>query len=263
MNRFHLLSLAEDGDTVSGRSPVVTTFLPTPPEVSPTKQPHASKAKSTQESKPDRRPRGARRDEGEKHQVATEKGPASRSLDAGVIETEGEPKAVEGETTTTQPRPVYKTVKQFLVEKEEHQRRLQSINSTVNPRQPNEGSEGVDAMEVIKKSNEIFTVGATVARKGISSNSTQKGNSVIRMTLQELNKAVPIATSRRPASANNQHRLPQNERDQRSRSKNGDENKTRQDTRRGFGERRPLQRQHQSRSVGINLKDEVAFPCLV
>lgn len=264
MNRFHLLSLAEDGDAevkASVPSPVMATSLPTPPEVSPTKQLHAGKAKPKQESRLDRRPRGPRKDESERHQVAAGKGSESRSLDALAAEPEGEPTTVDGEATMTQPRPVYKTVKQFLAEQEEQQRRLHSIKATANPRRPNEGSEGVEDMEVIKKSNDVFTVGATLAKKGTSSSGAQKGSNIIRMTLQDLNKAVPATANRRPAGAGTQRRSSQNERDRRFRPKNGGEASLRHDTRRSLGERRPFQ--HQARPAEINLKDEAAFPCLV
>lgn len=225
MNRFHLLSL-EDEETSSLVAPEAAA---TP---RPSKSTEASMVKDVRKEigRNDRKSRnGPRKGEGEKHQNVG-KGSWGRPTDAvedvnahaedHVVE-EGASVA-EQQQTVEPPKPAYKTVSQYLAEQEEQQRRL-ATRSSLNVRRAHEGAEIDSDYEVVRKEEPVLRVGGNAHGKKIASSNCKDSSSNKRLTLQELDKILPLAERRSPTTNNTRTPSNNNQRNEgNNRSNNGE-----------------------------------------
>jgi len=199
MNRFHLLVNEQEED--GGYETMITKPAPVesvvtsknvkkvePAKASPVKKEVASPAKaSSRTSGPnDRRSRGPRRDEGQKHQTVG-KGSWGRPIEE--VKTAEEPVSpveAEGETTEVaeakeekvEKKVQYKTVQEYLKEQEEQRRKLQATRAT---RHANEGIE-VDTERVVLEKKASRKEQPAVIKTEEKKLSLDMG----RLTLQEL-----------------------------------------------------------------------------
>jgi hypothetical protein len=236
MNRFHLLSLEEE-ETSAPTAPIQTTKDTKETKGAKTNDSTAKKS-SKAPARMERRSRGLSKGEGQKHQTVG-KGSWGRHTD-GALPEEGAAAADEttDDETAEPPKPAYKTVKQYLAEQEQNQKRLSQLPQ-LNVRHANEGIE-MDDMEVVRKE---AVAGNTVAKKTASSKQPVKKT----LSLQELNKVLPPA-ERRPREQ------------QESRTERREENRPRQND-----DRRTPQKTRNvpaKASVKIDLSDKTAFPSL-
>lgn len=149
MNRFHLLSLQEEEESVIIIAPaeppkIIGELKPVSLQKSASagslgREPH--KGVKREEARSDRRPRGTRKASGEKHETVG-KGSWGRPTEGATLEEAATDAALATDENAIKVLPVaqtvYKTVQQYLKEQEEQKSRLQA-RSTLKPRRENEG----------------------------------------------------------------------------------------------------------------------------
>lgn len=260
MNRFHLLSI-EDENSSDTTVPTATDLVANNPADSPAKTPsrHGTNKHGKQEGgKFDRRPKGPRKGEGEKHQTVG-KGSWGRPLDNAVgISADtatdelagGEAKVPEQEETV---KFAYQTVSEYLAAQQSAQQRLVNLCS-VSARCANEGAE-VEDMEVIKKSDDILVIGnhATSSKKFSAFIPSKESSGMKKLTLQDLNKVLPLNVPRTERN----DRAPRRESDRKR-----EQSRLHGRERRRFGRENDNQRHPFNKGPIIDIKDEAAFPTL-
>ncbi|PJF19454.1 hypothetical protein PSACC_00737 [Paramicrosporidium saccamoebae] len=239
MNRFHLLSLEEE-ETSAPTAPIQTTKDNKDTNKGAKTQDATVKKGGKAPARMERRSRGVSKGEGQKHQTVG-KGSWGRHTD-GALPEEGAAVADEAtnDETAEPPKPAYKTVKQYLAEQEQHQKRLSQLPQ-LNVRHANEGVEMED-MEVVRKE--------AVAGNAATKKTTNLKEPVKKtLSLQELNKVLPPA-ERRPREQQESRGERREENDRRPRQ--NDDRRASQKTRDAPAKA----------SVKIDLSDKTAFPSL-
>lgn len=258
MNRFHLLAL-EDEESTTSTSPVA----PVLPEPIDTKKVYNTQreGKNSTPGKMERRPKGPRKGEGEKHQTVG-KGSWGRPTDGAlpedecVEETDSKPLTEEAKTPSP-PKPAFKTVSEYLAEQAEQQRRLASRNK-IPVRNVTANSELDTELEIVHKSEMKSTLAADTivsSKKSTGTPTITKETSMKRMTLQELNKILPRVEQQRPRQ--DAERPPRRDsNNDRPPRKDGGNHHPRQDNDRRFSITKPPT----ANLTKINLADKTAFP---
>lgn len=196
MNRFHLLSVDEDESSapVSVPEPSNTT-----PSASATPAKKAVARDKKEIGRNDRKSRGVVHRGGEKHSTVG-KGSWGRHADGAAPESNEDTEAVEEAAPEAEqpaaPKPVYKTVEQYLAEQAEQQRRLTVLTTTPQGRRANDGADIDSDLQVIRKESEVLQFGSAPAKKAAAA-APPKESTNKRLTLQELNKVLPPAEPRR------------------------------------------------------------------
>lgn len=272
MNRFHLLSLDDENTS----TPVAPAPAAAPAPAFDAKS-SVKKAirKEAGTGRNDRKSHSAPRKDGEKHRNVG-KGSWGRPTDGAIPEPE-EPVAVEEVAGAVDdeaakpeapepPKPVYKTVNQFLKEQAEQQRRL-AARSTVSARSANEGAEIDNDLQVVRKDDQVMIFGAKKTAPNTLSAPKASGKS--RMTLQDLSQILPQtapAAPRERTDRRDAERTPRGSSSQSHRSREQQDSEKRpRDERRSHGDRRPSAPKpvHEGfKAARIDLSDSKAFPSL-
>lgn len=268
MNRFHLLSVEEDEGSAPIAVPETSNKTPAAP-TAPAKKPVARDSKEI--GRNDRKSRGVVHRGGEKHSTVG-KGSWGRHTDGAAPESTQAAEAVEEEAPEAEqpvaPRPVYKTVEQYLAEQAEQQRRLAALTTTPQGRRANEGADIDSDLQVIRKESEVLQFGSAPVKKPAAA-APLKESANKRLTLQELNKVLP------PAEPRKENERPSTRRKDDSRPARRDGDAPRRDgdaSRRPAGDRasRPQGKDNRfadkkpsfAASAKIDLSDKNAFPSL-
>lgn len=278
MNRFHLLSLDDENTS----TPVAPAPAAAPASAFDAKS-SVKKAirKEAGTGRNDRKSHSAPRKDGEKHRNVG-KGSWGRPTDGAIPEPEESVAveevagAVDDEAAKPEapepPKPVYKTVNQFLKEQAEQQRRL-AARSTVSVRSVNEGAEIDNDLQVVRKDDQVMIFGAKKTAPNTLSVpntlSAPKASGKSRISLQDLSKILPQATPAAPREHTDRRdaeRTPRGSSSQSHRSREQQDGEKRpRDERRSHGDRRPSAPKpvHEGfKAARIDLSDSKAFPSL-
>jgi hypothetical protein len=253
MNRFHLLSLEDEEDSAPA-VPVASVSASTPVVHKKTAEEHKA-GKVASASRMDRRSRGPRKGEGEKHQTVG-KGSWGKAIDSNTTENVAEQVGEETEAGEAaqprEPKVVYKTVTEYLAEQATAQKRreLPAV------RRANEGAEIDAEMEVVHKADQPSTP--------IKKISAKEQPSTKRMTLQELDKILPKG---RDQPRQREERRDNRDREQRPRDGLRSDRKDNRSPRDAHEKgSRPDYKAKQpysgTKTATVNLSDKSAFPAL-